>query len=47
MDAGAERTHAHLFPAGGAGRVGGRRARTQRLLDVQVELVQFPHQLAH
>lgn len=37
----------HLFLAGGAGRVGGRRASTQSLLYVQIKLVQFPHQLAH
>lgn len=40
-------TRTHLFLAGGAGCGGGRRARTQSLLYVQIQLVQFPHQLAH
>ncbi len=39
--------HAHLFLAGGAGRVRGGGACAQSLLYVQIELVEFPHQLAH
>lgn len=39
--------HAHLFLAGGAGCVGGGGACTQSLLDVEIELVEFPHQLVH
>lgn len=36
----------NLF-AGGAGCVGGGGASAQGLLNVKVELVQFPHQLGH
>ena len=37
----------HLFLADGAGSVAGGGAGTQGLLYIQVELVQFPHQLVH